>query len=1289
MVLTEAKAPFDREWDAWDRRGEAALEDYREARDAWVRLVLAEVVGWGDDLRPAPPAATVTLPDGQVSETASLALTDGEGGSAALVWVIDPVRSLRDPMADGWSATPIDRMEMLLAAADVPVGVVTDGRWWGLVSVPRERDGLPSSGVVDAQTWVEERAVRDAVLELLSPLRLVGGAEDERLPELFADSVLAAEQVTDSLGGQVRQAVELVVAELSDGSRAAREAGRPDPLPEPGQVYDAVVTVLMRVVFLLFAEERGLLPQDRLYGAGYGLSRQLDALDARARGYGEETLDGTSEVWHRLLATSGALHGGASFEDLRLPAYGGSLMDPQRFPWLEARDDAGRLRVAVSDRVMRAVLDAVQVARVGGEARRVSFREIDVEQIGYIYEGLLGYTCGTVDRLTVGLIGTAGSEPEVPVEVLDDLVEEHGDDASTARAVIDWAKGEQSGAKPPTPARLAKAFAAGDTMEDAERALRAVAPDDPATREALRPWVGAIRRDLRGRLVVLRPGDLAVVETAGRRHAGAHYTPRSLAEEVVEHALAPLCHSPGPLDPEGYDGPAERWRVRPPEELLDLTVADIACGSGAFLVAAVRYLADRLVESRTLYEGRSGGDAAEMALQARREVVARCVYGADIDPMAVEMCKLSLWLVSLDPTKPFSFVDDKVFVGNSLLGLTSVRQLEELHLDPAARDHEHGRWEISASGELESVLDVGVHVERAMRYRATLRQEIDPTEPSRDGRAKQRQLATARAEVAGLRRAADGVIATALPLGGKPGRQLDDALTDLRGLVTADAAGDSAALDARIARGLTPSVEMGRERWQPLHWVLEVPDVMARGGFDAIIGNPPFIKGKAVSSAVGADVRDFLVNQIAHGVRGNSDMVAYFFLRAQSLLRKEGVLGLIATNTLAQGDTREVGLDQMARDGLTVFRSIQSRPWPARSADLEYAAVWGVRHPLVPIVPRISDDKRVGSITTYLEAAGRVQGLPLRLRENLGQCFIGNYVNCTEQFSMDRSVALRMIEREPGLTDVLFPFYGGDQVNGSPSEKDLTWIVDFTEVPDDEIKNYGSAYQWVEERVRPAREKLVNKPAQQRRWWAYERNAKGMRAALVGLDSCLAMVLVSKVVLPDVIPTRSVPGHALAVFPTEQSGDLAVLSSTAHTLWAITHGSTMGSAPRYTPSDVFETFPRPTLTDRLETAGRTLDTERREIMLRRDLGLTKLYNLVHDPELAAGADADVDRLREIHVEVDEATMEAYGWDDLPLDHGHHTYRQMTRWTISAAARVEVLDRLLEENHRRAAQEGSL
>lgn len=127
---------------------------------------------------------------------------------------------------------------------------------------------------------------------------------------------------------------------------------------------------------------------------------------------------------------------------------------------------------------------------------------------------------------------------------------------------------------------------------------------------------------------------------------------------------------------------------------------------------------------------------------------------------------------------------------------------------------------------------------------------------------------------------------------------------------------------------------------------------------------------------------------------------------------------------------------------------------------------------------------------------------------------------------------------------------------------------------------------------------------------------------------------------------------------------------------------------RYTPSDVFETFPRPHLTEEseraLETIGRALDEERREIMLRRQLGLTALYNKVNDPALPDSADPDVARLRIIHRELDQAVMAAYGWDDVPLDHGFHTYRKMTRWTISPAARVEVLDRLLALNHERAA-----
>jgi hypothetical protein len=175
--------------------------------------------------------------------------------------------------------------------------------------------------------------------------------------------------------------------------------------------------------------------------------------------------------------------------------------------------------------------------------------------------------------------------------------------------------------------------------------------------------------------------------------------------------------------------------------------------------------------------------------------------------------------------------------------------------------------------------------------------------------------------------------------------------------------------------------------------------------------------------------------------------------------------------------------------------------------------------------------------------------------------------------------------------------------------------------------------------------------------------------------------------MPLRVPTGQIMSEQVVVFASDSYSVQAVLSSSLHQLWAITYGSTLETRVRYTPSDVFETFPRPNDTDRLEGIGRTLDETRREIMLRRDLGLTKLYNLANDP--AIHGDTDVDRLREIHVEIDEATTTAYGWSDVVLDHSFHSFRQVQRWTVGSAARVESLDRLLLENHRRATEmEGS-
>jgi hypothetical protein len=193
-----------------------------------------------------------------------------------------------------------------------------------------------------------------------------------------------------------------------------------------------------------------------------------------------------------------------------------------------------------------------------------------------------------------------------------------------------------------------------------------------------------------------------------------------------------------------------------------------------------------------------------------------------------------------------------------------------------------------------------------------------------------------------------------------------------------------------------------------------------------------------------------------------------------------------------------------------------------------------------------------------------------------------------------------------------------------------------------------------------------------------------MRKAIAELDEILVITRHSKSVMPVRVRTGLVLSEATVVFATDSYAAQAVLSSSLHQMWAIKYGSGIRTDPRYTPSDVFETFPRLASNDRLAEVGRNLDAERREIMLRRDLGLTMLYNLVNDPDYT---DDDIARMREIHVELDKAVMDAYGWGDVELGHGFHTYRQMRRWTVSPAARVEILDRLLQENLRRAAAQG--
>jgi hypothetical protein len=1279
-TLVDARKDFESAWERHDRSpgSESGLDAYRVARDKWVETVLRDVAGWAESLTWGDAGISAQSPNRAVTVRAQASL-QGNDGIGAIAHVIDPVDSLREVPGDLWAANPVDRVEAMLRESRVPIGIVTDGRWWGLVCA---REGaMAASGIVDALTWTEEPRTRDAFLTLIGRQYLIGGDPAERLPALFEESVAAAEEITEALGAQVRRAVELLIQSFSESAADAKRRSLPDPLPaRPHDSYEAAVTVMMRVVFLLFAEERGLLPQGELFDQGYGISGELDQLVARESAESEEALDATSLTWHRLLATSNALYRGATFENLRMPAYGGSLFDPSRFPFLTATTETGTLGVAVSDRVMLHVLRSVQVAEIKGEARRISFRDIDVEQIGYMYEGLLGYTATVAPEVIVGIKGTLGEEPEIPLAILEDLASKHTDRRKLAKAIRDWVEQDQPSAKPPSESAIAKAI---DTEADPSivSALTQAVGDDLELRERVKPWLGLIRLDLRNRPFVVLEGALLVKETPSRKNAGAHYTPKSLAEDVVKYALEPLVYAPGPHQTANHD----EWKLKSPTDILNLKVADIACGSGAFLVAAARYLADRLVEA-WVADNPAWAGRKDLRTLAIREIVAKCLYGADINDMAIEMCKLSLWLVSLDRNLPFSFVDDKVFLGNSLLGLTDLKQLRAMHIDPAKADRQQGMFDVFE-------VDIDSIIKRAVELRESLASPVEPDEsPARSAAAKRRQLAQLHEVTADLRKLADGVVAAGLALGGKPGRSLDAAYEDLREAARQAYPGpqggtpDPAWLDSIIDRGLTPTVETDYVRWQPLHWVIDAADVVVdHGGFDAVIGNPPFLGGQKLTGAMGTNVRDWFVNVLADERRGSADLVAYFFLRATSLLQAKGTLGLIATNTVAQGDTREVGLDAMVADGFSITRAIQSRPWPASSANLEYAAVWGTRDAVSDASRRVADDIDVRRISTLLEPAGRVEGIPLRLAENAGIAFQGCIV-LGMGFVLDPAEAQEWIAADPRNADVLFPYLNGEDLNQRPDASASRWVIDFSDRDEAEARSYMLPYARVAEQVRPERLRNPRKPRRDL-WWQFAERAAGMRRAIEPLSEVLVIALVSKTVMPMRVAASQVFSHKLGVFATGSLSDQALLSSSVHLVWAVKYSSTLETRVNYSPSDVFLTFPRPKPTARLEEAGRSLDTERREIMRRRDLGLTKLYNLINDPTVQG--DGDIQRLRDIHVEVDTATMEAYGWGDIPLAHGFHVHRQMERWTIGPLARVEVIDRLLEENLRRGLNQGDV
>lgn len=1300
--LDSAKRKWLRQaYDEWREALETDDPRFADLHAAWIDEVLSRGLeldedGRGDVLRRKDWCAahlTVALPEHGVSLSPDFSVVGNGDAPLMLIHAYGPDVDLdATHKLDGWASTAAERMVRLCRATGCRLGLVTNGERWMLVDAPV--GAVTTFASWYARIWAQEPVTLQAFVHLLGVRRFFVD-ETERLPALFDRSLKFQDEVTDALGEQVRRAVEVLIQALDKADQDRdRELLRG---VNEAELYEAALTVMMRLVFLLSAEERGLLLLgDERYEANYALS----TLRMQLRTESDEILERRWDAWSRLLALFRAVYGGIEHENLRLPALGGSLFDPDRFPFLEGRARGSDWRtdlakpLPIDNRTVLLLLEAIQQF----QGRTLSYRALDVEQIGYVYEGLLERTVKRTAEVMLELDSTKSAQS--PWVTLAELESARLDGATRLAELLQQRSGSSA-----SRVRNDLARPVDDTLADR---LLTACHGDTAMRDRIKPFAHLVRTDPWGYPLVYPSGAFIVTTGSDRRETGTHYTPKLLTEAIVAETLTPIA----------YVGPAQGkpradWALKSPAELLALKICDPAMGSGAFLVQACRWLADRLVEAWIHVEAKGHmvgidglvidanvealpRDTEARIIVARRLIAERCLYGVDLNPLAVELAKLSIWLVTLAKGRPFGFLDHNLRCGDSLLGIHRLDQLTQLAMAP------------TGEGQLRLF---GQNVEQAVREAIELRTQLRemPIRDIRDVEAMAYLDTDARRRLEVPESIADAFIGEVFSAGGS-GSALENALASL--VVQAGQAIDGdhevfIAMRRRSIVALSTDLPSDKPARRAFHWPLEFPEVFAhgRGGFDGIVGNPPFLGGKRITGVVGTAFRDWLVTYIAEGRRGSADLVAYFFLRAWSLLREGGDFGLLAVNTIAEGETRQVGLEAMVGAGAVIYAAYPNEPWPGKAAVVVsrvhvYKGGWH------------SERSLLGRPTPFISAflSDREEWSPKRLKANENKAFIGSYV-LGMGFVLSPDDALRMLDADSRNAEVVIPYLNGDDLNSDPRQRPSRWVINFWDWSEERAREYELPWQWIERRVKPERQRcnefgkfVLRKPLPER-WWQYadkrpalyhaigrghyfDHHPETWSPSMAPMGKVLVTSRHTKFFAPSFAENDLIFSDATAVIALDDGSSFALLNSSCVQAWVQKLASYIGMTIRFTPSDCFETLPRPSNILMLELLGSKLAELRAKLGAVEKLGLSAIYNRFHSPSEMHRLISD---LRSLHCEIDIAVACAYGWSDLNLEHGFHELPHLpegdrVRFTISEVARAEVLRRLSELNRQRYEEE---
>ncbi len=1231
-----------------------------------------------------PQLCTKRLTELNVTLSADAAILDADKTSAQLlVRLIGASDPDRKEAIEGWEGiTEQQAFERLLRETGVSQGVlVTDNAIRLTYAPPGETPGFLEWPLRGMETTAGRPMLGG--LKLLLGRNALWGGEESRLSEILKRSRDHQNTVSTSLAEQVLGALYILMRGFTSGIEA-REAMRRLSDKDPQHVYEGLLAVLLRLVFVLYAEDRDLIPSredeeaKRIYDRGYSV-RDLFARLEEDRAQHPDTMHDRYGAWGRLLALFRLIYNGAGADFMH--ARRGKLFDPDSFSFLEGRfeEDAKPDVLPISDASIHEVL--TQLLILNGE--RLSYKTLDVEQIGSVYETVMGFVVTRTRGQAIALkVKTSAGSPSVPAFVeLDKLLSKAGKDRK--KFLKDTISFEVSDAQ-------------NKSLKAAEDIPNVLAALDRSIDERASP-----SKQVAG------PGTIVLQPTDERRRSSSHYTPRSLTAPIVADALMPVLDT---LSDEAT-----------PDDVLAIKMCDPAMGSGAFLVEACRALGERLEQAWKLHPELLPDEARDDPhVFARREVARRCLYGVDKNAMATDLAKLSLWLITLARDEDFSFLDHALKTGDSLIGL-SVEQIKRLTWEDV---EERTRSQFMFARAFDKAVDEAIEKRRAIRSAPdNITFEIQAT-----------RLASADKALDALRLAGDATIGVFFTE--KKAKDRANKLQELHAMLPLG--GDDGWTSAKQ---YADSLKYGDHPIRPFHWEIEFPEVFAGSapGFDAIVGNPPFAGKNTIANGQRDYYPDWL-KIISPGSHGNADLVSHFFRRAYNLIREGGTFGLIATNTIGQGDTRESGLRHLLVDASgTIYRAERRVKWPGAAAVVVSTVHVGKGKQDWPN-PEL-DSRPVSRISAFLREGGQDE-TPSVLEENAGIAFIGSYV-LGMGFTFDDVNAAKgkceplakmydLIDRDPRNAERIKPYLGGEEVNTDPEHRHHRFVIDFENFPlkrdhdlilwsetteqqrKDMLRegivpgDYNSpvAADWpdlleiVDRLVKPERKRQKDKIGQQI-WWRYLRNRPALYERILGKNRITVRSLTStNFPTFTCLENAAVLDQTLVVWAEEGHCITGVLCSSTHEVWARTMGATMKDDGRYNVEDCFDTFPlaqsfrEDTL---VTTTTQRYFTHRAAMMKIRDEGLTKTYNRFHNP---LEADEDIQSLRQLHAEMDDAVLRAYGWDDLAdrcerggefaprflTEEEEPEFAYQNRLFWPASFRDKVIARLLTLNKERAAAE---